>query len=170
MVKIYKPFLNYTTMKKYIILLISLFLLNSCALKKPTITQYEPITKYKYAYIPTTKELTSGTGSTIGYGYYSVTKSVNPCDIISGYLIKQGFIIIPEIKPENAQETLIVNYGETGRRNLNLGYTIEITLQFISASSHKIICQCTAEGQGSTEADDIREAITRALDGLFSKK
>ena len=79
-----------------------------------------------------------------------------------------GFVILPEIRPERLKETIIVNYGETGRRSLNLGYTIEITLQFISAHDHKVLCTCTAEGQGSTEADDIREAITRALNGLFS--
>ena len=32
-----------------------------------------------------------------------------------------------------------------------------------------MICSCTAEGQGETEADHIRQAIRRALDGLFSK-
>jgi len=32
-----------------------------------------------------------------------------------------------------------------------------------------MICSCTAEGQGSTEADDIRQAIKRALDGLFAE-
>ena len=151
------------------------FLFSSCgALKKPIITKYESIDNYKYVYIPATKELTSSTGGSSGNRYgvygYSVTKSVNPSDVISGYLIKQGYIIIPEIQTENLHETMIVNYGETGRRSLNLGYTIEITLQFIAADTHKVLCTCTAEGQGSTEADDIREAITRALDGLYSKK
>ena len=71
--------------------------------------------------------------------------------------------------PELAKETLIVNYGESGRRNRGLGYTIEVTIQFISAYTHEMFCSCTAEGQGSTEADDIRQAIKRALDGLFAK-
>lgn len=74
---------------------------------------------------------------------------------------------VPEITPEIAEKTLIVNYGESGRRNLNLGYTIEVTIQFITAKEHKIICSTTAEGQGSTEADDIRQAITRAVDAAF---
>ena len=30
--------------------------------------------------------------------------------------------------------------------------------------------QCTAEGQGETEADDIRQAIRRALTSLFPEK
>ena len=63
-----------------------------------------------------------------------------------------------------------MNYGESGKRNRGLGYTIEVTIQFISAKTHAPICSCTAEGQGETEADDIREAITRCLSGLLSKQ
>ena len=68
-------------------------------------------------------------------------------------------------------ETLIVNYGESGRRNTGLGgYTIEVTIQFISSESSSLICACTAEGQGSTEEDDIRQAITRCLNSLLSQE
>ena len=75
-----------------------------------------------------------------------------------------------ELKPELADKTVIVNYGESGRRSLNLGYTIEVTIQFVSYKSNELICTCTAEGQGETEADDIRKAINRALTALFGKK
>ena len=81
--------------------------------------------------------------------------------------MKNNFIILPEIKPELSDKTLIVNYGESGRRNRGLGYTIEVTIQFISAKTHERVCTCTAEGQGETEADDIRKAIRRALSELF---
>ena len=149
---------------------------NSCAiLKAPVITKNEPIEGYKYIFIPTTKDLTSGTGGVYGgqYGVYgsSSTKSVNPSDVIAGILLKEGFIGLPEIKPELIDETIVVNYGESGKRIIAGGlggYTIEVTIQFISAKSHNLICSCTAEGQGSTEADDIREAITRCLSGLLS--
>ena len=129
---------------------------------------------YKYAYIPQTKELTSSAGGTYGgqYGIYgaSTTKSVNPSDVIAGILIKEGYIILPELKSNLSDETLIVNYGESGTRNRGLGYTIEVTIQFISAKTSEMICSCTAEGQGETEADDIRQAITRALSELFTEK
>lgn len=140
----------------------------ACApLRVPVIVKKASIETFKYAYITPTEELTSSTE----YGVYgsSTTKSVNPSDIIAGILIPKGYAILPEIKPELAEETLIVNYGESGRRNRGLGYTIEVTIQFISAYTHEIFCSCTAEGQGSTEADDIRQAIKRALDGLFTK-
>lgn len=162
------------TIKKILFVVCSILILGSCApLRLPVIVKNAPIETFKYAYISPTKELTSSSGGTYGgqYGIYgsSTTKSVNPSDVISGVLIKEGFIILPELKSELSNETLIVNYGESGRRNRGLGYTIEVTIQFISAKTKQMICSCTAEGQGETEADDIRQAIRRALDGLFHK-
>ena len=162
------------TIKKVFFVVCRILILGSCApLRLPVIVKNAPIETFKYAYISPTKELTSSSGGTYGgqYGIYgsSTTKSVNPSDVISGVLIKEGFIILPELKSELSNETLIVNYGESGRRNRGLGYTIEVTIQFISAKTKQMICSCTAEGQGETEADDIRQAIRRALDGLFPK-
>lgn len=163
-----------TSLKRLIFAVYSVLMLGACApLRTPVIVKHAPVEMFKYAYITPTKELTSSTGSTYGgqYGIYgsSTTKSVNPSDIIAGILIQRGFIIVPEIKSDLAKETAIVNYGESGRRNRGLGYTIEVTIQFISADTNQMICSCTAEGQGSTEADDIRQAIKRALDGLFAE-
>ncbi len=164
-----------STIKKVFFVVFSILMLGSCApLRLPVIVKNAPIETYKYAYISPTKELTSSSGGTYGgqYGIYgsSTTKSVNPSDVIAGVLIKEGFIILPELKSELSNETLIVNYGESGRRNRGFGYTIEVTIQFISAETKQMICSCTAEGQGETEADDIRQAIRRALEGLFPKK
>lgn len=151
-----------------------LFLTGCSSLRDPVIIKNAPIEMYKYAYISQTKELNSSSGGVYGgqYGIYgaSMTKSINPRDVISGTLIKQGYIILPELKSELADKTLIVNYGESGRRNTGFGYTIEVTIQFISAKTNEMLCTCTAEGQGSTEADDIQIAINRALSGLFPKK
>lgn len=126
---------------------------------------------YKYIYISQTTSLTSSSGATIGGQYYSSSKSVNPSDVITGIFSKAGFIRLPELKPELTEETLIVNYGESGKRDLGLGgYTIEVTIQLISANSSTLVSSCTAEGLGSTEADDIRQAITRCLTELMPKK
>jgi len=152
-------------------------LVNSCAtLKVPSVTKYDSIEGYKYFVIPTTSNLTSGTGSVYGgdYGVYgaTTTKSVNPGDVITGIMMKQGFIRLPEINPEIINETLIINYGESGRRNIAgglVGYTIEVTINFVSAKSHKTLASGSAEGMGETEADDIRQAITRCLSALLSK-
>ena len=158
--------------KLFIILISSTILFVACgSLKKPVIQQNEPLTSYKYFYITPTTELTSGTGGVYGgqYGVYggSSTKTINPSDIIAGTLLKQGFIRLPELDTQLLSETLLVNYGESGRRSLNLGYSIEVTIQFLAAQTHSVVCICTAEGQGSTEADDIRIAINRALSPLF---
>lgn len=153
-------------------IIVCLFTLYSCgSLKEPVVIKHASLDGYRYAFITPTKELSSSSSGVYAsqYGTYrsSVTKSVNPSDVISGILIKKGFIILPELKPDLADKTVVVNYGESGRRSLNLGYTIEITIQFVSYKTSELICTCTAEGQGSTEADDIREAIERALSGLF---
>ena len=154
----------------FIIFCVSTFC--SCgSLKEPIIVKHTSLDGYKYAYISTTKEITSkvSIASANQYGAYgeAIEKTIIPSDVISGILIKKGFIILPELNPELADQTVVVNYGESGRRGLNLGYTIEVTIQFVSYKTNELICTCTAEGQGSTEADDIRIAIERALESLF---
>ncbi len=125
------------------------------------------ISTYKYIYISPTTSLTSSSGTMINGQYFSESKSVNPSDVIYGTLSKLGLIRLPELKQELSEETLVVNYGESGRRSVGLGgYTIEVTIQFVSAKTNSLVCSCTAEGIGSTEADDIRQAITRCLDEL----
>ena len=155
-------------------IVIASFLISSCApLKVPTIIRNDSIEGYKYIYITPTSNLTSSSGGVYGgqYSTYGATtsKTVNPSDVITGILTKERFIRLPELAPELTDETLIINYGESGRRNRGLGYTIEVTIQFVSAKTHKLICSCTAEGQGETEADDIRQAITRCLSSLLAK-
>lgn len=146
-------------------------IINGCApLKVPVIIKNDTIEQYKYVIISPTGNLTSSTGVSVGGNYFSSSKTVNPFDVITGILSKEGFIRLPELKPELTDQTLIVNYGESGRRSTGFGgYTIEVTIQFISAKSSALICSCTAEGQGETEADDIRQAITRCLSGLLSE-
>ena len=147
-------------------------MLFGCALQKPTVVFNEDINKFKYVYITPTQTLSSATAGTFynGYSsqYYSVDKSVSPSDVISGVFSKNGFIKITELKKELLEKTLIINYGESGRRDVGLGYAIEVTIQLISAKSNTLISSCTAEGMGSTEADDIRIAINRCLSGIFN--
>lgn len=157
---------------KLIIFAISLMLINSCASLKPaTYTGNTSLIGYKYAYITPTVSLSSSSGGMFGseYGVYgiSISKSVNPADIISGILMKNGFTLIPELDEDLKDRTIIVNYGETGRRNVFLGYAIEITLQILAADNLEVLCTTTAEGMGDTEADDIRIAITRAMEIIF---
>lgn len=155
---------------KHILLLVLLLTVTSCGvnLKAPSVKITTPLNGYKYFYITPTEEKVSTSGYLYnGFGASS-TCSANPADIITGILVKRGFTRIPELKPENLDRTFIVNYGESGRRKIGLfAYAIEVTLQFISADTHDILCTSTAEGCGETESDDIRIAITRGIEGVF---
>ena len=154
--------------KPLLLTLLVVLAFTSCGSLKPvTVTRNASLEGYHYAYINSTSTKVGSTGSIYNGIGASVTRSTNPSDVISGFLMKHGFIIVPEIKPDEAKETIVVNYAETGRRNLNLGYTIEITIQILSANDNLLLCTGTAEGQGETEADDIRIAITRCLSEIF---
>jgi hypothetical protein len=161
---------------KLLSVICSLLFFSSCTSLQPVVvTRHTPLDGYRYVYITPTSGLSSSSGGVYGgtYGVYGSTQSnsVNPSDIIAGHMIRKGFVQVPEIKPELASQTLIVNYGESGRRNVfGGGHTIEITLQFLSAQTHEVVCTSTAEGMGKTEADDIRIAINRALDEIFNNK
>lgn len=158
----------------HIFFIICAIMVSSCASMRPPIinTYNDSVYNYRYFYVTPTGDYTSS--SEVFSNQYGVfggtTKSTNPASIISGILFKNGFIQVNEVNPNNAKETMIINFGETGRRNVNLGYSIEVTIQFISASTQQPICTCTAEGQGETEADDVRKAIQRALEPIFNSK
>ena len=162
----------YKYVSTILISLLAISLLSECASMRPPVihTYDDSIENYRYFYISPTGDYTSSSGVYGNqYGVYGgITKSINPASLISGILFKNGFIQVNEVNPNNAKETMIVNFGETGRRNVNLGYSIEVTIQFLSAYSQRPICICTAEGQGETEADDVREAIQSALKPLFN--
>ena len=150
-------------------ILIALFF--SCSSPKLLPTKVERVSGldgYLYAVVPITGTKNSAiTAIYNGYGG-STSQSINPHDVIVGALLKKGYIVLPEVNNEYIDKTFIVNYGESGKRKTGLGgYTLEVTISFVSAKSYKPLCSCVAEGQGSTEADDIRVAITRCLDTLF---
>lgn len=148
-------------------------LLTGCASMRPPVisTFNDSINNYRYfCILPTDKYESEAQIYGNQYGVWGNSgTSLNPASIISGILIKNGFVQVNDVNSANASQTMIVNFGESGRRNVNLGYSIEVTIQFISAQTQQPICICTAEGQGITETDDVREAIQRALKPLFEK-
>ena len=151
----------------YLTIIVVLTLTSCGSLRPATVTRHSSLEGYQYAYINSTSTKVGSAGYFYNGMGASETKSTNPSEIISGFLMKKGFIIVPELKSENESHTIVVNYAETGRRNLNLGYAIEITIQILSATDNSLLCTGTAEGQGSTEADDIRIAINRCLAEIF---
>lgn len=142
----------------------------SCLTLRPiTITGNRSLQGYRYAYVVphATKVSTKKNYDSDDKGNSAGIKSVSPSDIITGFLIKQGFVILPEVDSRNAAQTIVVNYGESGRRTALFDSATEITIQLLSASDNKLLCTGTAEGDGSSEADDIRIAINRCLSEIF---
>lgn len=149
-------------------------LLISCVAINPTlkpviISNKQALSQFKYFVVTPSATLTSGTGAIYGLNGSTLSKSVNPSDLISGILTKNNFIRLSQVNPDLSAQTMVVNFGESGRRDTGLGgYTMEVTIQFVSHSNNEIISSCTAEGQGITEADDIRIAIERCLSTLMN--
>jgi len=116
------------------------------------------IKDYKYLYISPTEAL-----------IMEDDDSVNPRDVVAGIMSKEGFVILQELRPDFIDETLIASYGESGIREGVFSSAIEVTIQFTSARTRALIASCTAEGRGSSRADDIREAIMRSLSAVLAK-
>ena len=163
---------------KKVFLALSLLLVGCSTLSQSPISESSvPLDNYKYVYIPGTSALLSGegyTGGTVSTGVYgsSTSKTVNPADVISGFLMKKGFAKLPQLDSALLGQTLIVSYGESDRRPILgglAGYSIETTIQFLDAATNEIVASTTASGYGDTEADDIRKAILKSLRSLFEQ-
>lgn len=158
------------------ILLLSVCLMSCVTLEPVSIkkSSEDSLDKYKYFYINPSGDKTGSAGYVVGnqFGVFGggKAKSTNPGDVITGSLMKQGYIRVAEIEESMKEKTFIVSYGETGRREVDLGYTIEVTIQFTSAKTHEIICTVSGEGYGETEADDVYDAVTRCMDTVFGIK
>ena len=161
---------RYTTFIFGLIALVSVGFLTGCVTLRPaTVHMNKDLRAYTHVYVSETQAIYSTSVSHRGDGPTSYSVSVNPRDVIAGAFAKRGFVVLPSLDERFRTKTLMVSYGESGRRNvaLGLGYAIEITIQLVSAETGELVATTTAEGCGSTEADDIKQAITRALDALF---
>lgn len=164
-------------MKKILYLLIAAVVTaNAWAdrLLAPKVDIQGDISKYKFAYIIPTSSLTSNSGvhgsvyggmyGTYGRVYGGSTKTVSPSEEIGGQLIKRGITILPAVDPAVAEETMIISYGNTGRRTISaFAYASCIVLQFTDAATHEKIATIESEGCGSDETEDIHQAIDRAF-------
>lgn len=160
---------------KYLFALASIGLIAGCAtvLRDPVVRKNEPINQYRYALVSKTAGLSASSGAVYGdrAGIFgsSSSKTLSPGAVIEGILLKKGLMTVDEVHPESIDKTLLVRYGESGRRDINGGmggYTLEVTIVLVSAKTSNIVYSCSAEGQGETEADDIRQAISRCLSSL----
>ena len=151
---------------------IALTLTSCSALKVPTAEIKGNVLDYPYAYVIPTSGVTSNSGVYGNqYGVYGGrTKTINPSEVISGYLMKLGYTILPSISPELADKTLIVSYGYTGRRQLSLFSYPSCIIQMRDAKTHNMVASCEAEGCGEDETAGILQAIYKGLDKIYSTR
>lgn len=161
-------------MKHFLTVLLLAIIFTSCSsmVAVPKRTQNGSVKNYTYAYIMPTNTITSTStsGSVInGYGYVGgSSSSINPMDVISGYLMKEGYTVIPNLNTDLLDRTMVVTFGYLGRRSLGpFAYATIILLQFRDAKTHELIESCEAEGCGEDEAQDYLQAIKAAMDAIF---
>lgn len=154
------------------VIICSALLWGCVSLAPTTITRNQSLDGYKYVYITPTAEKNSVSGATFGgsYGIYGATSSnsISPSELIAGFLMNRGYIRVPEIKKENANVTMIVNYGDGNMRYEGLGnHAIEVTLQLLNAETNELICIAKADAIGNTDSDAIKNAIDKCLNEIF---
>ncbi|MCR5588707.1 MAG: hypothetical protein K6F72_03730 [Bacteroidales bacterium] len=158
------------------ICLVGTLLLSSClSLAPTTITRHASLDGYKYFYVTPTSERSAVTGGTYGHNgnVYGSTRSnsVNPADLIAGYLMNRGYVRVPEVKQQNAAQTMIINYGDGNSRE---GFweerAVEVTIQVLNGETNELICVCRADDKGGDEARAITRAINKCLDEIFLQR
>jgi hypothetical protein len=135
-------------------------------LKEPTADVRGNLKEYKFFYVVPTNGMTSSSGVAGNqYGVYGGgIKTINPSEAISGYLMKKGYNVISNIKPEMEERTLIVSYGYTGRRQVTVfSYASCIIIQMRNAQTQELVATFEAEGTGENETEGIYNAINRAM-------
>lgn len=147
-------------MKKVSSIVLLVFVINGCGsvvLEPVQASKLQDTSIYKYVIVGQTQILTSGQRTVYSD---SISKSINPADVISGILMKKGFVILSS---PNDKPTLLVRYGQGDKRNVGSGYTLGVAIQMLDSKTHDLVFTCSAEGFGETEADDVRQAIERCL-------
>ena len=162
---------------KKLLLFFAALALTACGALKPTTCSVQPtFYKYRYVYIMPTGSVTGSTGVYTSYVddrvYGGVTRTANPSDMMSGYLMQKGLTILPQLDEAKKAEILVLSYGETDRRDVGLLWlstSTGIIIQFRDALTNDLIASAEAEDYGSTEADNVRYAIRKALDAIFAQ-
>ena len=157
---------------RFCLLLLCVSSMTGCyTLQVPTVSNPGNLRDYQYAYIiPASGVSASYEVSGNQYGVYGGKMiTTNPSEVIAGYLMKKGYTILPELTADLEEKTLVINYGHLGKRRLSLfSHSNIVILQFRNAQTHELVASSEAEGgNGANEANDILQAITRALDALF---
>ena len=83
--------------------------------------------------------------------------------------MSKGYIIVPQIEEDKKDQTLVVSYGETKHRSVGFfSYAIGVNIQLRDAKTSELVASAEAEGIGNTEADDVRNAVNKAMHYIFA--
>ncbi len=159
-------------MKKLFIFLATALMLIGCGTTTNTVPTAKisgDLSRYQYVFVVPTSGVTSGGGVySTGYGVYGgETHTVNPSELITGYLMKLGYSALPSIVPDLAEHTIVVTYGNTGTSSVLVAKS-GVIIQVRDAKTHQLIA--TSEAEGTSLEDEtyaVKRAIYRALDNIF---
>lgn len=157
----------------FLLLCVGTLLFTSClSIADTSISRNGSMEGYRFFYVTPTAERNSVTGDTWGnrhatYGS-TTSNSVNPADLIAGYLMGRGYVRVAEVKKEDAAQTMVINYGEgNSRRGFFDERAITVTIQILNGSNNDLLCVCKAEESGGDEAVATRRAIEKAMNEIF---
>ena len=160
--------------KLFFLIATALLATNMMAQLVPTVVIKGDPRQYKYVHVIPTSGTTSSTGVSttvhiwgpIGITAGNANSTVNPSELLTGFLMKEGYTVVPSITPELADMTLIVSYGFLGTyltRKGGVPYS-RIILQMTDASTHEVVVSYETIGTGDDDAERISEALDYAID------
>lgn len=148
-----------------LLLMVSASMMNAKNVNPPTVHIQGDLSKYKYIYVIPVSGDKPAPGVPVNPGYIIYSRNFYPSDIISGYLMKFNYTILPECSLEHADSTLIVSYGFTGRRLLSMVKSAcTVFIQMSDAQTREIVASFEAEGAGYDESFAMVEAIYTDLE------
>lgn len=159
-------------MKKIVTLVLLVVLFVSCGVSKnvPRAKIYGNVDAYTHVYVtPTSSAAGSSVGAAVGGVYEGTSSASSPSDIIRGYLMKEGYTVVPEIKPELAKYTMIATYGQV-KSSMDLTSEITAIIQLTDAETQQLVASCETTGSSAISMSDaLAKAIESAMKAIFNK-
>lgn len=156
--------------KLFLLFAATVMAMSVMALEPPIATIKGDLQAYDYFCVAPAGGVTASSGDAVVYGIGGVgfvagsqTNTVNPSDVISGFLMEHGYNVLISPDPEFTNRTLNVIYGYAGRRNVAFGYTSKVIIQMRDVATQELVATFEAEGIGENESEDILQAINRAM-------
>lgn len=163
---------------KKLFAVITCFILSHCmiSLNAAKVIVKGDFNKYTYAYVIPTSGVTSSSGGggfvsgnrygLTGVAYEGPTRTINPSEMISGVLMKEGFTVLPNMSPDFADKTMVVSYGfiEGQGKSLFDRASATIMIQFRDAKTQELIASYGTTGTGNNDSESVSDAITAAME------